>query len=200
MSIATLPVVPAEPDARFRFTIEQFWEMYERGFFDGKRVELVGGEIVAMPAQSNEHFGTIEEVRDVLAGVFGAGFWVRMQGTLNLAPHGVPDPDIAVVPGDRESYRGRGNPTTAFLIVEVSVARLAYDRWTKASLYAAAGIQEYWIVNIPDRQLEIRRNPQPDSTQDFGFGFGSLTTLKPGDTATPLALPNGVVSVERLFY
>lgn len=185
---------------RFRFTTQQFWEMAGRGFFDGRRVEFIGGEVIEMAAQSNEHFGTIEEVRDVLAGVFGPHFWVRMRGTLNLAPLGVPGPDVAVVAGSRDSFRGKGNPTTAVLIVEVGDARLAYDRSTKASLYAAAGIPEYWVVNIPDRQLEVRRSPQPDATQEFGCGYGSLATLRPGDAATPLAAPSGVVPVDRLFF
>src|SRR3954470_7972070 len=102
---------------RFRFTRDQFWEMYERGYFDGKRVELIGGEVVEMPSQSNEHYGSIEEVYGILLGVFGAGFWVRMQASLDLDPHGIPDPDVAVVSGTKSQYRGRGNPKTAVLIV-----------------------------------------------------------------------------------
>lgn len=54
--------------------------------------------------------------------------------------------------------------------------------------------------NLPDRQLKIRRNPQPDATVEIGHGYGSLTTLKPGDNMSPLATPNGVVPVERLFF
>jgi Uma2 family endonuclease len=173
--------------------------MSEIGVLEGRRVQLIGGEIIEMPAQGNKHLGTIDEVRDALQAIFGNGFWVRCQGTLDLSPHGVPDPDIAVVAGDRRTF-GEQLPTNALLVVEVSDSRLSYDRTVKASLYAAAGIQDYWIVNVPDRQLEIRRNPQPDSTQEFDFGYASLTTLKPGDTATPLAMPSGVVPVDRLFF
>ncbi len=124
---------------------------------------------------------------------------MRSQGTLDLDSEVVVDPDIAVVEGDPDNPKSY-NPTSAVLIVEVSDSRVAYDRTVKASMYAAAGIEDYWIVNVPDRQLEVRRSPQPDYTQEFGFGYASLTTLKPGDTATPLAAPSGVVSVERLFF
>ena len=55
-------------------------------------------------------------------------------------------------------------------------------------------------MNVQDRQLEIRRDPQPDATQDFGFGYASLTTLKPGDTAAPLAAPNGSILVAKMFF
>src|SRR5207237_1246160 len=91
--VMTTVTAPREPEGKVRFTAEQFWDMCERGYFDGKRVELIGGEVVAMPAQSNEHFGTIEEVRDVLAGVFWDGYWDRMQGTVNLTLHRVRYPD-----------------------------------------------------------------------------------------------------------
>src|SRR5581483_9607614 len=185
--------------APFRFTCEQFWEMCERGYFVGKRVELIGGEIVEMPPQGNKHGATIRRVERTLEGAFGPGFWPRNQMTLDLSPHGVPDPDIAVIRGDPDNPAD-DNPTTALLVVEVSDSMLSYDRNAKASMYAAAGIVDYWIVNIPDRQLEIRRNPQPDSTAEFGHSYGSLTTLKPGDTATPLAAPSGAVPVDRLFF
>lgn len=184
---------------RPRFTREQYLRMWEAGVFDGMRVQLIGGEIIEMPAQSNKHFGTIDRVRRILEKVFGAGYWVRAQGTLDLDPKGMPDPDIAVVLGDPDNPTDE-NPKAALLIVEVSDSRLSFDRTIKASLYAATGVRDYWIVNVQDRQLEIRRDPQPDSTQEFGYGYASLTTLKPGDTATPLATPNGVVPVDRLFF
>jgi Uma2 family endonuclease len=182
-----------------RFTRDQYLRMTDLGFFEGKRVQLIGGEIIEMPAQGNKHFATIDRFRRILEPVFGSGFWVRAQGTLDLDPQGVPDPDIAVFEGDPD-HPTPDNPTTAVLVVEVSDSRLAFDRTTKASMYAAAGIADYWIVNVPDRQLEIRRNPQPDATQEFGHGYAPLTTLKLGDTAIPLAAPTGFVPVDRLFF
>jgi Uma2 family endonuclease len=182
-----------------RFTRDQYFQMCETGLFNGMRVQLIGGEIVEMPAQGNKHGATIHRIHRLLEGLFGPGFWVRNQLTLDLSPHGVPDPDIAVVRGDPDQPSDN-NPTTALLVVEVSDSMLSYDRNAKASLYATAGIADYWIVNIPDRQLEIRRAPQPDSTAEFGHSYGSLTTLKPGSTATPLAAASGVVPVDRLFF
>lgn len=181
----------------FSFTRDQYFQMAELGYFEGRRVELIGGEIVEMPAQSHKHYGTMDEVREVLTALFGPGYWVRMEGTLDLSPCGVPDPDISVVLGERRTHTCI--PTSALLIVEISDSRLTYDRTTKASLYAASGIQDYWILNVKDRQLEIRRDPQPDIIADFGFSYGSLRTYKPGASVTPLALPNTSLPVDRLF-
>ena len=194
-----MPAQTAEIDTTYEFTAEQFLRMAEIGLFDDARVEFIGGRIVAMPAQSNHHAATIDQLRELLQGIFGPGYWVRAQYSLNLTPHGVPDPDIAVVEGDSR-HPAAELPTFAHLIVEVSDSRLSYDRTDKASLYAACGVPEYWIVNIPDRQLEIRRDPQPDSAQEFGHGYASLQTLKPGASATPLAAPQGAIPVERLFF
>ncbi len=38
-----------------RFNRDQFMQMVDLGFFDGKRVQLIGGEIVEMPPQGNKH-------------------------------------------------------------------------------------------------------------------------------------------------
>lgn len=182
-------------------TAAEFWKMNELGFFNEQRVELIGGEIIAMAAQTNWHAVGISNVHDALQLVFDPQqFWVRNQASLDLSPLSVPDPDVAVVVGSKRTWAAhRTNPTTAVLIVEVSDTTLWEDRTRKASLYAAGGIADYWILNIPDQQLEIRRDPRPDATQDFGHGYASLTTLRPGDFATPLALPTARVAVTDLL-
>lgn len=178
------------------FTAAEFWKMYELGFFNGQRVELIGGEIVAMAAQSNLHAVGIDLIRCALEAAFGTGFWVRAQNSLDLSPLSVPDPDIAVVIGSPLQFRGqRANPTSALLIVEVSETTLWEDRGRKASLYAAAGIPDYWILNIADSVLEVRRDPRADATQEFGFGYATLTTLTADDFATPLAAPTARIAV-----
>jgi Uma2 family endonuclease len=115
--------------------------------------------------------------------------------SLDLSPHSVPDPDLAVIVGTARTIPPTHNPTTALLIVEVSDTTLRYDRRVKGSLYAASGITDYWIVNIPNHQLEVYRDPVADSTQPFGFRYNSQTILVPGDFVAPLALPGGRIAV-----
>jgi Uma2 family endonuclease len=190
---------PLTPRPRL-FTKDEFWKLHYLGWFNDQRVELIGGEIVEMAAQSNLHQIAITFVVDALEAAFGTNFWVRNQGTLDLSPISVPDPDVAVVPGSVHSYRGqRDNPTTALLIVEVSETTLWEDRARKGSMYAAAGIQDYWILNLQHSSLEVRRDPQPDATQEFGHGYASLTTLRAGDTVSPLALPSAAIRIDDLL-
>ncbi|MBX9627889.1 MAG: Uma2 family endonuclease [Gemmataceae bacterium] len=188
------PTLPGPP----RFTRDEYMQLSEHPVIANRRVQLIGGELVEMPGQKNTGFAAIARVQRLLEAAFGPGYWVRNQGTLDLSPYGVPDPDLAVIVGDPDNPTD-DNPSTALLVVEVSDSTLSYDRNAKASMYAAAAIADYWIVNVPGGQLEIRRDPQPDATQEFGYGYASLTTHKPGTTASLLALPGAAVPVDRLF-
>ncbi len=170
------------------------------GWFQGQRVALIDGEVVEMPAQRDYHGAAITLTMDALRLAFGQGFWVRNQMSLDLSPRSVPDPDLAVVPGSpRGITAATATPTSALLIVEVAETTLAYDRIHKSSLYAAAGIADYWIVNLVQRQLEFYRDPIADSTQLFGFRYGSRTILDPPDTVSPLAAPQASIAVADLL-
>jgi hypothetical protein len=87
-----------------------------------------------------------------------------------------------VVSGTRDDYTD--HPTVAFLLVEVSDTTLASDRLRKGSLYARAGVLDYWILNLVDEQLEVYRDPRTDAAKPYGFGYASVTILKKGQTVT----------------
>jgi len=199
MSIATLaqPLTQIEPQPR-RFTREEFYQMLDLGFFQDQRVQLIEGEIVQMASQTNHHAASIQLSRDALVAAFGPGFWVRVQMSLDLTPWSVPDPDVAVVPGSPKGC-SNDNPTTALLVVEVSITTLRFDRGQKASLYARAGIQDYWLLNLVDRELEVYRNPVVDATKPYGYGYADETILKAQDFATPLAAPQACIRVDDLL-
>jgi Uma2 family endonuclease len=111
----------------------------------------------------------------------------------------VPDPDVAVIAGSIRENAGRANPKSALLIVEVSESSLAYDRNRKGSLYARAGIADYWIVNLEKRFLEVHRNPVPDEAAAFGFRYQDVEFLEPPDEIAPLALPQARIKIADLL-
>src|SRR5205823_6281474 len=130
---------------------------------------------------------------------FGKNFWVRSRGSLIVSRDSIPDPDLAVAPGTPRDYVTRDTPSTAPLVVEVSEASLEFDRDIKGSLYAAASITDYWIVNLVQRQLEVYRGPVADPAQPLGFRYASRTVLDPGDSVSPLAAPRAGVAVADLL-
>jgi Uma2 family endonuclease len=184
----------------YRWTREEYYQMIDLGWFQDRRVELIDGEVIEMPAQKDYHGAAVTLSADALRLAFGRGFWVRNQMSLDLSPRSVPDPDLAIVPGSPQGVTvSTPTPTTALLVVEVSDSTLALDRNHKSSLYAAAGIADYWIVNLVQRQLEVYRDPVADGTQPFGFRYNSRTILDPPDTVSPLAAPQASITVADLL-
>lgn len=187
-----------EPQTR-KWTIDEYYQMADLGFFNEQHVELIDGEIVEMPPQRDEHAIGIELTRRTLEAVFGRAYWVRVQLPLRLAPTSEPEPDIAVVKGQPRDFKGKGHPSSAGLIVEISETTLRYDRRRKASLYASLGIEDYWIVNLVDRVAEVYRTRIPDPAEPFGWRFDAPRILHAGDSISPLAMPDATVRVDDLL-
>src|SRR5262245_20020766 len=129
-----------------RFTRDEYERMIVAGIFGPEeRVELLDGEILYVSPQESPHATGISLTLDALIRAFGDSFYVRCQLPLALDPHSEPEPDITVVRGRPRDFRDH-HPETALLVVEVADSSLAHDRRRKGSLYARAGIEEYWIV------------------------------------------------------
>ena len=193
---------PPIPDAGTlkTWSRDEYYRLADCGWFQDERTELIGGRIYIVSPQKSRHFWVMEKSARRLEQIFGAGYWVRRQGPLSLSESSEPEPDIAVVAGDFDNYDSDpDHPTTASLIVEVSNTTLAFDRSDKASLYASFGIEDYWIINLVDRVLEVRRDPAVDDQQPFGHTYRSVRTLQPTDTISPLAAPDSAIPVNDLL-
>jgi Uma2 family endonuclease len=187
----------SEPVPR-RFTREEYYQMNDLGWFIGQRVQLIGGEIIVMPAFNPPHPAATKLAEKTLEAAFGPGFHARVQAPLTLPDDSEPEPDVAIVPGQVRDYLN-SHPTIAPLVVEVSDKTLRLDRNTKGSLYASAGLQEYWIINLVDHQLEVYRRPIPDAKEPHGFVYDDVTFLGRADFVTPLALPGTRIAVADLL-
>jgi len=187
---------PADEPTPRRWTRAEYYQLGEMGLFHGQRVELIEGEIMVLSPQNWPHTLTVARVEAALRRVLGTGFWVRTQFPLNLSTSD-PEPDVSVVAGRLEDYSD--HPTTAVLLVEVSDSSLGYDRTRKASLYARASIADYWIVNLVDNQVEVRRDPHRDPSQPYGHGYASVTVLVPPAVVNPLAAPQVSLAVADLL-
>jgi Uma2 family endonuclease len=184
----------------FRWTTEEYYRLSDGGYFYHRRVQLIGGEIIEMPITSDYEAAAITLTDRALVTAFGAAYWVRIRGSLDLVADSVPDPDLAVVPGTPRSWTAiPHHPTSALLIVEVGDVTLSFDRHRKGSLYAASRIADYWIVNLVARQLEVHRDPVADCTAPFGYRYADRFILDPGDTVTALAAPQASILVADLL-
>jgi len=183
----------------YRWTREQFNQIGDMGLFEGRRAILVEGAILAMPAMGDLHRSVLTLAGEVFREVFGGDFFVSVQCPFDIGRATDPEPDLAIIRGSVRDYFGRGL-TEAALIVEVSDTTLTYDRRAKASLYALAGVTDYWIINVDQEpaQIEVYRQPVPDETQPHGFGYREKTIHQGGEILQPLAAP-GPVTVSALL-
>jgi Uma2 family endonuclease len=135
-----------------------------------------------------------------LEAAFGEGFHVRRQEPLILSGVSEPEPDLLVVAGSYEDYVAEHPETQDIrLLVEVSDTSLRFDRGRKAALYARGGIEDYWIMNLSNRTLEVRREPAPVAGSRRRFACRSVETLSTDDQIAPLSRPGALLRVGDLF-
>ena len=187
------------PTIRRKFTLEEYHWLIRQGFFADERVELIDGEIVRMPPTGPEHSTSNDRISSLLILLLAnKPYYVRVQNPLALGEH-EPVPDVAVVPGSPDDYR-HSHPTTALLVVEIADTSLQYDRTTKMSLYASAGIPEYWIVNLVERRLEVYREPSSlEPETPFNALYKSLRLYSAQESVSPLFAPEVSIQVGQLI-
>jgi Uma2 family endonuclease len=171
-------------------------DLAEQGFFKDDRVELIRGEIRLMSPQGPVHPTVIDIAMRRLDRAFeGLGF-TRVQSTFEATDDSRPEPDLIVLPGKPQDYF-KHLPSAALLLVEVSFTTQRYDRGEKLSIYAEAGVGEYWIIDAKARRLEVYREPKQDGQGDWRYA--QTQTLELGDTVTPTAAPERSIAVSELM-
>jgi len=200
MSVLTLPAprrtVAVSPTPK-RYSVAEFHQMWESGLFDDCKPMLINGEVYEMAKPGPAHNTSVGLTDNALRPIFSTGFWVRIQMPLVLGQRSDPEPDVAIVVGGPRDYPT--HPTTAELVVEVADTSLHMDTGAKAQLYAAAGILDYWVVDLNNRLLIVHRDPRPDTTNPFGASYTTVTSSSPGQSVNPLAFTLASVNVADLI-
>jgi Uma2 family endonuclease len=182
-----------------RWSREDYERMIEAGIFaPGERVELIDGEILEMSPQKSPHSTGVSLTAETLRVAFGEGYHVRTQMLLALDPYSEPEPDIAVVRGSPRDYRD-AHPSSALLVVEIADSTLTFDREQKGSLYARAGLADYWVLNLPERRLEVYRDPMPMPQARYGWGYRVVQHYAAEESLSPLAAPLARITVAELL-
>lgn len=145
-----------------RLTVAQYEAMTRAGILsEDQPVELLEGYLVNKMPQNSPHSGSVFATQDVLSRLLPGGWICRVQLPIRLAD-GMPEPDLALVRGDRRTYFARQpEPGDFGVVIEVADTSLAVDRTDKQRSYARAGIPEFWIVNVTDRTVEVYTQPRP---------------------------------------
>lgn len=194
MSSATRGLIETAPGTRF--TVDEYFRMSDAGIFGDRRVELIGGRVMEMPAQGSPHRQSTTLVGIVLTRFFGdpAKFWLVYQGTYILSKYDAPEPDFHVF----ETSVGTPDVElpTPFLVVEVSHSTVNKDRGLKLPLYAEARVPEYWIINLDAQEVEVYRKP---TREGDGWHYADVRHAQRGESITMLRRPDVIVAVDEIL-
>lgn len=168
-----------------RFSVPEYHQLIEIGMLtEDDNLELLEGYLVHKMSRNPPRDASLQKISKKLYRLLPAGWDVRIQSAVTL-PESEPEPDVAVVRGDENTYVHRHpGPADIGLLIEVSDATLAADRIDKGRIYARADITCYWIVNLVNRQVEVYTQP---SGPVAAPAYAQQATYRPGD-AVPLIL------------
>jgi Uma2 family endonuclease len=168
---------------------EEYERMIDAGLFRNERVELIRGIIVRMSPQKPAHALVIQILNRMLVPPLVGRADVRVQLPFAASDDSMPEPDIALVEVARF---GQPHPRRASLVIEVAETSLEEDRTEKAELYAQAGVSEYWVVNIPDRSIEVHTEPSRGA-------YTRVTPYRVPEKVAPEAFPDVTIDLGALF-
>lgn len=180
------------------WTKAEFLRIVELGGFDeDSHTYLFRGELLTMAPMGPSHHTSIMKTTSVLSRLCNPrGFLLRVQLPFSTPGDSIPEPDFAIC--TEATAFEKPYPIKAELIIEVAESSLNHDR-QKALEYAAAGVREYWIVDLNRRCVEVYRNPSPDSTAMLGYRYAPPTIAKEGDVVTPIAVSDAALKVNDLL-
>jgi Uma2 family endonuclease len=160
-TITSTPSPPLASPEVYRFTVDEYERM--AGVLDGSRVELIDGYLVRKMPKKPPHIWAVMCLVETIPSLLPPGWTWRKEDPVRIPAFDEPEPDLAVLRGSAEAYRGR-IPTASDVVwlVEVAETTLARDRGEKLTAYARSGIAVYWIVNLVDRQVEVYTGPGSD--------------------------------------
>lgn len=182
----------ASPD--LRMTSAEFLALVDQGVLGpDDRVELLEGVLVTMPPSGPLHASIVTRTQYALYDRLRGRAAVRSQVGFVATSLSVAEPEVTVAPGDEAQYQ-EAHPAEAHLLVEVALSSLASDRLSKSRIYAAAGITEFWIVNLRDDQLEVFRHPD----RELGV-YAERAILRRDDQVTLVAFPDVTLDVTELL-
>ena len=174
------------------WTVGEFHQLGDLGLLEGRRAVLLDGVILEQGPMNPPHAIAATKTEDLIRESFGKGWHVRVQKPLVLGQATDPEPDVAVLPGRPADYPA--HPTTAALVVEVADSSLRFDTGEKLAWYAAAGIPEYWVLDVNARQLLAYRDPDP-----AGRTYRTQLTRAEAESVSPLAAPTASLRVADLL-
>ncbi len=175
-------------------SVEEYHKMGESGIIAAdEEVELIEGQVITKPMKGTTHSALNKYLEKLLENRLQDAALVRVQDPVRLDSYSEPEPDIAVVLSDPFYYVSHHpTPPEIYLIVEIADTTLKRDTEFKANVYAKAGINDYWVLDLTNRKLYVFREPTTT-------GYQNQQILSDDATISPVAFPNITISVSEML-
>ncbi len=182
----------SDQPATRRFTADEVWHMVEIGLLgEDEPYELIDGELLYVSPASPPHVNVVADLTTKLVLAYGEGYRVRVGGPVAGIADSIPEPDLAVIPTALISDDRRAVSGEMLLVVEVSVTSARRDI-RKGGIYAAAGVPEYWRIDVDGRVVHVHRRPRADGTWEEATEIGP-------DGMLPLPGITGAIAVADIL-
>src|SRR6187402_753596 len=150
----------------------EYDQLVALGVFQDERIELLDGALYEMSPIGIPHNFAVQELNELLVVALQGRAKVRPQMSFAASELSEPEPDLAIAPlGPWDAQQAN----EAHVIIEVAESSLSIDRGRKRRLYASCGVPEYWIVNLPERCIEVYTRPE-------GNAYAHTERYEPGQS------------------
>lgn len=195
---AVLESRPAQlpADARRKLTRQDCRALAEAGLLEGERFELIDGELIRKMPKSRLHSLVLLRLVACLRNIFGQ-WHVEQEVSINLSAvldaTNEPEPDAIVLRRPSADFpQDNPGPADILLVAEVSVTTREYDLGAKAALYASAGIEEYWVLDLPESRIVVHRHPEGDR-------YSSIVAYAIDEPVSPVAAKSASIQIQDLL-
>jgi len=175
-------------------TVEEYHKMAEAGILSHRdKLELIKGEILHMSPIGSRHQAIVDKMTRLFNRLVMDDAIVRVQGPIQIENWSEPEPDLILLKPQDDFYANH-HPTAkeALLLIEVADRSLNFDKELKLPIYAEARIEEYWIINLQDDQIEIHRSPEESI-------YKNIIIAKNNDFVSCLHFPSISINVNDIL-
>ncbi|GAB4186525.1 MAG: Uma2 family endonuclease [Roseiflexaceae bacterium] len=147
---------------RHSFSVDDYARMRLAGILtEDDRVELLDGEVRQMSPIGSFHAALVNRLAALLMRMVGDRAIVSIQNPIQLNDYSEPQPDLVILAPRADYYaHAHPRPDDVLVIIEISDSTAAYDRDEKIPRYAAAGIEEAWLIDVAAQHIEQYTHPK----------------------------------------
>jgi Uma2 family endonuclease len=175
-------------------TVVEYHRMAQAGILAPREpVELLDGQLIAMPPIGPPHAYTVHAVARFFFERFSERAYVSVQGPVTLDERSELQPDLMLSALPAEQYAvAHPTPAEVLLVVEVASSSLGYDSGMKLRAYARRSVREYWIVDLEHDHVDVYREPDAER-------YKKHRRAGRGKFIAPLAFPDDAVAVSDIL-